>query len=215
MTPSELVKKNSNFRLDESKVCWWMKKKEAILVAAADWHKKLLKIGPRTKNKKQWIVSWMLRSENMLLLHSLNVTNWNIIQCRETKMNWKKLTVKNYRNCIQQFKKDWFKQEAQVPLTTINRFTSNLFKYYVDQSPLPFINEVKTTCNIPKKDRKVWVNQPTSDAAKCFYRVATQFWILNSRSFAGFQVIFEGFSKFVWHFSRFFLKVWTQQNSFS
>ena len=39
-----------------------------------------------------------------------------------------------------------------------------------------------------------------------FYRVATQFWILNSRSFPGFQVIFEGFSRFVWHFSRFFFQ---------
>ena len=49
MTPSELVKKYSNFRLDEPKVCRWMKKKEAILEGAVGEHKRLLKIRSGTK----------------------------------------------------------------------------------------------------------------------------------------------------------------------
>ena len=38
----------------------------------------------------------------------------------------------------------------------------------VDQSPLPFATECKKTYEIPEKDKKVWVNQPTSDTGKRF-----------------------------------------------
>ena len=38
----------------------------------------------------------------------------------------------------------------------------------VDQSPLTFTIECKKTYNILEKDENVWVNQPTSDAGKCF-----------------------------------------------
>ena len=49
MTPSELVKTYSNFRLCEPKVCRRMKKKEGVLDAAVGEHKKLIKICPGTK----------------------------------------------------------------------------------------------------------------------------------------------------------------------
>ena len=38
----------------------------------------------------------------------------------------------------------------------------------IDQSPLPFAIECKKTYDIPDKDEKVWVNQPTPDAGKRF-----------------------------------------------
>ena len=38
----------------------------------------------------------------------------------------------------------------------------------VDQSLLPFATEYKKTYEIPEKDKKVWVNQPTSDTGKRF-----------------------------------------------
>ena len=49
MTPSELVKTYSNFRLCEPKVCRWMKMKEGVLDAAVGEHKKLIKICIGTK----------------------------------------------------------------------------------------------------------------------------------------------------------------------
>ena len=41
-------------------------------------------------------------------------------------------------------------------------------RFNVDQSPLPFTIVVKKTYEIPEKDKKVWVNQPISDARKRF-----------------------------------------------
>ena len=52
LKPNELVEKYSNFRLDESKISRWMKKKTDILKAAAGEHKNLLKIRPSVKYNK-------------------------------------------------------------------------------------------------------------------------------------------------------------------
>ena len=45
----------------------------------------------------------------------------------------------------------------------------------VDQFPLPFSIECKKTFDIPEKDEKVSVNQPTPDAGKCFCSLNIRF----------------------------------------
>ena len=46
MTPVELVEKYSTFRLDEPKICRWIKQKEAIIKVAVGKHRNLFKIPP-------------------------------------------------------------------------------------------------------------------------------------------------------------------------
>ena len=49
MTPAKLFEKYSSFRLDEPKMCRWMKQKEAIKKAADGEHGNLFKIHPACK----------------------------------------------------------------------------------------------------------------------------------------------------------------------
>ena len=49
MTPTELVEKYFSFRLDEPKICRWMKQKEAIKKVAVAEHRNNFKIHPTRK----------------------------------------------------------------------------------------------------------------------------------------------------------------------
>ena len=98
----------------------------------------------------------MLCLENKLLPQSLNVTNWNIAGCRETKMNRQKLIVKSYRNGIQWCEKGSFEQEAQVPPTTLNKVTSNLLRDLHGSIAIAICHWGQRKRTL--KDKKVWVN---------------------------------------------------------